>query len=81
MLISFLLLAGDDSTEAKISVKHSRKSVMAEVLIPHYDVEAGLKITVMDCDSKENKMFGTTIDVTNSNVSLMTLRALTRFQL
>lgn len=81
MLISFFLLAGDDSTEAKISVKHSRKSVMAEVLIPHYDVEAGLKITIMDCDSKENKTFGTTIDLTNSNVPLMTLRAQTRLQL
>lgn len=81
MLRSFFLLAGDDSTEAKISVKHSRKSVVVEVLIPHYDVEAGLKITITDCDSKENKMFETTIDVTNSNVPLMTLHAHTRLQL
>lgn len=62
-------------------MKHSRKSVVAEVLIPHYDVEAGLRITLTDCDSKENKLFGTTIDVTNSNVPLITLRAQTRLQL
>lgn len=62
-------------------MKHSRKSFVAEVLIPHYDVEAGVKIRVMDCESKENKMFGTTIDVTNSNVPLMTLHAQTRLQL
>lgn len=79
--LSLFLLTGDDSTEAKASLKysHSRKTLMVEVLVPHYDVETSIKITGTDSDSNINKsMYGTTIDVTNRNMPLMTLVGQTR---
>lgn len=51
---------------------------MAEAFIPHYDVEAGVKITVTDSDSNVNRMFGTSIDVTNRNIPVMNLLGQTR---
>lgn len=48
------------------------------MLVPHYNVEAGVKITVTDYDSNVNKMYGGTVDVTNRNVPLMTLLGQTR---
>lgn len=74
------LLPGDDSTEAKISLKysHSKKSLVAEVLVPRYNVEAGVKITVTDYDSGGNKTYGATVDVTNRKVPLVTLLGQTR---
>lgn len=80
MLRRFFLLPGDDSAEAKVSLKYSqsRKVLVAEVLVPHYDVEAGFKITVTDSDSDVSRMFGTSIDVTNRKVPVMNLLGQTR---
>lgn len=44
-----------------------------EVVIPDYDVEAGIKLVVADGDVKGKKMHGITIDVTNKNMPQLTL--------
>lgn len=76
----FFHLPGDDSTEAKVAVKYSqsRKVLVAEALIPRYNVDAGIKITVADSDSNVNRMFGTSIDVTNRNIPVINLLGQTR---
>ncbi|XP_018553179.1 apolipoprotein B-100 [Lates calcarifer] len=66
---------GDDSTEATVSLKYNRnKNIFTtEVVIPNYDVEAGIKLAVTDSDFKGKKMRGITIDVTNRNIPQLTL--------
>lgn len=75
MLRYLFLLPGDDTTEAKVSLKYSqnRMFLVAEALIPHYDVEAGVKITVTDSDSNANRMSRTSIDVTYRDIPVMNL--------
>lgn len=76
----FLLLIGDDSTEATASLKYNQnKNVFTtEVVIPDFDVEAGIKLSVTDSDAKGKKMHGITIDVTNRNIPQLTLVGHTR---
>ncbi|XP_035465790.2 apolipoprotein B-100 isoform X2 [Scophthalmus maximus] len=71
---------GDDSTEATATMKYDRsKNILTtEVLIPDYDVEAGVKLAVTDRDAKGQKMRGITIDVTNRNIPQLTLMGRTR---
>ncbi|XP_040916458.1 apolipoprotein B-100 [Toxotes jaculatrix] len=74
---------GDDSTEATASVKYNRnKNIFTtEVVIPDYDVEAGIKLAVTDSDHKGKKMRGITIDVTNRNIPQLTLVGRTRLNM
>ncbi|XP_070776697.1 apolipoprotein B-100 [Enoplosus armatus] len=74
---------GDDSTEATASLKYNRnKNILtAEVVIPDYDVEAGIKLAVTDSDAKGKKMQGITIDVTNRNIPQLTLVGRTRLNM
>lgn len=51
---------------------------MADVVIPHYNVEAGIKLAVTDSEARRNKMHGITIDVTNRNIPQLTLVGRTR---
>lgn len=71
---------GDDSTEVTATLKYNRnKDVLtADVAIPDYDVEAGIKLAVTDSDSKGKKMRGITIDVTNKNIPQLSLVGRTR---
>ncbi|KAF7654321.1 hypothetical protein LDENG_00071110 [Lucifuga dentata] len=66
---------GIDSAEAKASLKynHMTNTVATEVIIPSFDVEAGIKLAVTDANAKGKKMRGITIDVTNRNVPQLTL--------
>ncbi|XP_051252201.1 apolipoprotein B-100 [Dicentrarchus labrax] len=74
---------GDDSTEATASLKYNRnKNILTtEVVIPNYDVEAGIKLAVTDSDAKGSKMRGITIDVTNRNIPQLTLVGRTRLDM
>ncbi|XP_044022340.1 apolipoprotein B-100 isoform X2 [Siniperca chuatsi] len=74
---------GDDSTEATASLKYNRnKNILTtEVVIPDYDVEAGIKLAVTDSDAKGKKMQGITIDVTNRNIPHLTLVGCTRLDM
>lgn len=75
-----LLLLGDDSTEATASLKYNRNRNIfsAEVVIPAYDVDAGIKLAVSGSDAKGKRMHAVTIDVTNRNVPQLTLVGRTR---
>ncbi|XP_070698840.1 apolipoprotein B-100 [Pempheris klunzingeri] len=74
---------GDDSTEATASLKYDRnKNILTtEVVIPDYDVEAGIKLAVTDSNAKGKKMQGITIDVTNRNIPQLTLVGRTRLDM
>lgn len=76
----FPLLLGDDSTEASASLKYNRnKNVFTtEVVIPDFDVEAGVKLSVTDSDAKGKKMHGITLDITNKHVPQLTFTGRTR---
>ncbi|XP_030615071.1 apolipoprotein B-100 [Archocentrus centrarchus] len=66
---------GDDSSEASASLKynHLKNSVSAEVVVPDYDVEAGVKLALTESGADRKKMRGITIDVTNKNIPQLTL--------
>ncbi|XP_039641503.1 apolipoprotein B-100 isoform X5 [Perca fluviatilis] len=66
---------GYDSSEATVALRYNRNknTLTAEVVIPDYDVEAGIKLAVTDSDAKGKKMRGITIDVTNRNIPQLTL--------
>ncbi|XP_073338944.1 apolipoprotein B-100 isoform X2 [Pagrus major] len=74
---------GDDSSEVSASLKynHNKNIVTSEVVIPDYDVEAGIKLAVTDSDFKGKKMRGITIDVTNKNIPQLTLVGRTRLDM
>uniref|UniRef100_A0A3B4VIY8 Apolipoprotein B n=1 Tax=Seriola dumerili TaxID=41447 RepID=A0A3B4VIY8_SERDU len=74
---------GDNSTEATASLKynHNKNILTAEVAIPDYDVEAGIKLALTDSDAKGKKMRGITIDVTNRNIPQLTLVGRTRLEI
>uniref|UniRef100_A0A3B4FGW7 Apolipoprotein Ba n=1 Tax=Pundamilia nyererei TaxID=303518 RepID=A0A3B4FGW7_9CICH len=65
---------GDDSSEASAALKYNRlkNTVSAEVVIPDYDVEAGVKLVFTESGA-ERKMRGITIDITNKNIPQLTL--------
>ncbi|CAN9502027.1 unnamed protein product [Ophioblennius macclurei] len=66
---------GDEPTEASFALKYNRnKQILStEVLIPDYDVEAGIKLALTDSNGNGLKMRGITIDVTNKNIPQMTV--------
>ncbi|KAM6969587.1 apolipoprotein B-100 [Tautogolabrus adspersus] len=74
---------GDDSTEATASLKYNynKNTVTTEVVIPDYDVEAGIKLAVTDSEAKGKKMRGITIDVTNKNIPQLSLVGRTRLDM
>lgn len=76
-----LLILGDEEMEATASLKYNRNkhTVVADVVIPDYDIEAGIKLALLDSDAKGKKMRGIMIDVTNRNIPQLTLVGHTRF--
>lgn len=51
---------------------------MAEAFIPHYGVEAGVKVAITDGHSRAAPTYGTTVELTSRNIPLMTLVGQTR---
>ncbi|XP_075304075.1 apolipoprotein B-100 [Odontesthes bonariensis] len=74
---------GEESMEATASLKYNRNknAISADVLIPDYDVEAGIKLAVTDSDFKGQKMRGVTVDVTNKNIPQLTLVGRARLEM
>ncbi|XP_034715215.1 apolipoprotein B-100 isoform X3 [Etheostoma cragini] len=66
---------GHDSSETTVALRYNqnKNTLTAEVDIPDYDVEAGIKLAITDSDAKGKKMRGITIDVTNRNLPQLTL--------
>lgn len=76
-----MLIVGDEPTEATASLKYNRNrnTVVADIVIPDYDIEAGIKLSITDGDAKVKKMHGIVVDVTNRNIPQLTLVGHTRF--
>ncbi|XP_054469273.1 apolipoprotein B-100 isoform X2 [Anoplopoma fimbria] len=74
---------GYDSSEITASLKYNRNknTFTTEVVIPDYNVEAGIKLAVTDSDAKGPRMKGITIDVTNKNIPQLTLVGHTRLDM
>ncbi|XP_022055118.2 apolipoprotein B-100 isoform X1 [Acanthochromis polyacanthus] len=74
---------GEDSVEATAALKYNRNknTLSTEVVIPDYDVEAGIKLAVTNGDTDGTKMRGITIDVTNKNIPQLTLVGRTRLNM
>lgn len=67
--------------EATASLKYNRNkhTVVADVVVPDFDIDAGIKLALTDSDGKGKKMRGIVIDVTNRNIPQLTLVGRTRF--
>lgn len=67
--------------EATASLKYNRNrhTVVADMVIPDFDIDAGIKLALTDSDTKGKKMRGIVIDVTNRNIPQLTLVGRTRF--
>ncbi|KAJ4939798.1 hypothetical protein JOQ06_029234, partial [Pogonophryne albipinna] len=80
---NLFLILGFDSLEATASLKYNRNknTLTTEVVIPDYDVEAGIKLAVIESDARGKKMRGITIDVTNRNIPQLTLVGHTRLHM
>uniref|UniRef100_A0A3Q1CD90 Vitellogenin domain-containing protein n=1 Tax=Amphiprion ocellaris TaxID=80972 RepID=A0A3Q1CD90_AMPOC len=74
---------GEDSVEATAALKYNRNknTLSTDVVIPDYDVEAGIKLAVTNGDTDGTKMRGITIDVTNKNIPQLTLVGRTRLDM
>uniref|UniRef100_A0A8C1G4P6 Apolipoprotein B-100-like n=1 Tax=Cyprinus carpio TaxID=7962 RepID=A0A8C1G4P6_CYPCA len=66
---------GAEPTEATAVVKYNRnKNILTtDLQIPDYDLEAGIKLAVIDSSAKGKKMHGITIDVTNKDIPQFSL--------
>lgn len=60
---------------------YNKKILTTEVVIPDYDVEAGIKLALTDSDNKGNKIRGITLDVTNKNIPQLTFVGHARYML
>ncbi|KAM4625194.1 apolipoprotein B-100 [Polymixia lowei] len=80
-----LTLKAEDAESAEVtaSLKYNRNKnlLTTELVIPDYDVEAGIKLAVTDTNAKGKKMRGITIDVTNKNIPQLTLVGRTRLEM
>lgn len=76
-----MLVIGEEEIEASASLKYNRNKhlVFADVVVPDYNIEAGIKLAMTDSDVKGKKMRGIVIDVTNRNIPQLTLVGRTRF--
>ncbi|XP_054651448.1 apolipoprotein B-100 isoform X2 [Dunckerocampus dactyliophorus] len=79
---SAVFLEGDDSTGATATLKydHSKKVLAAEVVIPNYDVQVGIKMAGADTDAKQHNMRSIIIDITSKNVPQLMLVGHTRLE-
>uniref|UniRef100_A0A3Q3VRN1 Vitellogenin domain-containing protein n=1 Tax=Mola mola TaxID=94237 RepID=A0A3Q3VRN1_MOLML len=74
--VKFVLRAeGSDPTEARAVVKYNRKKnvITADVEIPDYDVEAGVRLGVVDGNTKGRGTHAISLDFVNKNVPKLSL--------
>lgn len=79
MDLRFLTLSptGVDPTEARAVMKYNRKKnvVTADIDIPDYDVEAGVRMGVIDGNTKGKGTHSITLDFMNKNIPQLSLVA------
>ncbi|CAN9507872.1 unnamed protein product [Ophioblennius macclurei] len=74
--IKVLLRAeGADPTEAKVALNYNRRKsvVTADLQIPDYDVEAGLRLGVVDGNTKGKGTHSISLDLINKNIPQLSL--------
>lgn len=66
---------GAEPTEATASVKYNRRknTVTADIQIPDYDLEAGLRLGVVDGNTKGKGTHSISIDLINKNIPQLSL--------
>ncbi|XP_035990966.1 apolipoprotein B-100 isoform X2 [Fundulus heteroclitus] len=66
---------GQESIEATAAVRydHNKNTISTELVIPDWDVEAGINLAVTQSDRDGRRMRGFTVDVTNKNIPQLTL--------
>uniref|UniRef100_A0A3Q1D884 Vitellogenin domain-containing protein n=1 Tax=Amphiprion ocellaris TaxID=80972 RepID=A0A3Q1D884_AMPOC len=74
--VNFILRAeGADPTEARAVMKYNRKknAITADLQIPDYDVEAGLRLGVVDGNTKGKGTHSISLDFINKNIPVLSL--------
>ncbi|XP_035802604.2 apolipoprotein B-100-like [Amphiprion ocellaris] len=74
--VIFILRAeGADPTEARAVMKYNRKknAITADLQIPDYDVEAGLRLGVVDGNTKGKGTHSISLDFINKNIPVLSL--------
>ncbi|KAM9840238.1 apolipoprotein B-100-like [Aulostomus maculatus] len=74
--VKFTLRAeGDEPTEATTIIKYNRKTndIAADIQIPDYDVEAGLRLGVVDVNANDRGSHIITLDFVNKNFPELSL--------
>ncbi|KAM9354955.1 apolipoprotein Bb, tandem duplicate 1 [Pholidichthys leucotaenia] len=74
--IKFILKAdGAEPTEARAIMKYNRRrnTITADIEIPDYDVEAGVRLGVVDGNAKDKGTHSITLDFINKNIPQLSL--------
>ncbi|XP_027140083.1 apolipoprotein B-100 [Larimichthys crocea] len=74
--VNFILRAeGADPTEARAIMKYNRRKnvITADIQIPDYDVEAGLRLGVVDGNTKGKGTHSISLDFINKNIPQLSL--------
>ncbi|XP_023270961.1 apolipoprotein B-100-like [Seriola lalandi dorsalis] len=74
--VKFILRAeGADPTEARAIMKYNRRKnvITADIQIPDYDVEAGLRLGVVDGNTKGKGTHSVSLDFINKNIPQLSL--------
>ncbi|GAA6228826.1 apolipoprotein B-100-like [Lates japonicus] len=74
--VKFILRAeGADPTEARAIMKYNRRKnvITADIQIPDYDVEAGLRLGVVDGNTKGKGTHSISLDLINKNIPQLSL--------
>uniref|UniRef100_A0A672GNZ2 Vitellogenin domain-containing protein n=1 Tax=Salarias fasciatus TaxID=181472 RepID=A0A672GNZ2_SALFA len=66
---------GADPTEARVALNYNRRKnvITADILIPDYDVEAGLRLGVVDGNTKGKGTHSISLDFINKNIPQLSL--------
>ncbi|KAF3844295.1 hypothetical protein F7725_007458 [Dissostichus mawsoni] len=80
-VLSVLLSCKRNRATASLKYNRNKNTLTTEVVIPDYDVEAGIRLAVIESDARGKKMRGITIDVTNRNIPQLTLVGHTRLHM
>ncbi|KAF7647785.1 hypothetical protein LDENG_00166410 [Lucifuga dentata] len=66
---------GEDPTEAKAIMKYNRRknTLITELQIPDYDVEAGFRLGVVDGNTKDKGTHSISLDFINKNIPQLSL--------
>uniref|UniRef100_A0A3Q2QZW3 Apolipoprotein B n=1 Tax=Fundulus heteroclitus TaxID=8078 RepID=A0A3Q2QZW3_FUNHE len=71
--VTLSLKAEGTKATAAVRYDHNKNTISTELVIPDWDVEAGINLAVTQSDRDGRRMRGFTVDVTNKNIPQLTL--------